>query len=96
MGDHNAGGGKFGFDLRNGAIEVDGAAGIAKDHGGKTEAAGVERGVTNAVVVRKAGDEDTSEVAFFQVTAQSRRGGPIVLEERGVGIDFAVEAFAKD
>ena len=56
----------------------------------------MECGVGDAVVVREASEEDASEVSFFQVPAQPRGGGPVVLEEGGIGIDFAVEAFAED
>ncbi len=58
--------------------------------------AGVERGVGDAVVIREAGEEDASELSLFQVPAQPRGGSAVVLEEGGIGIDFAVEAFAKD
>ena len=40
--ERDAGSGEFGFDLCDGAVEVDGAAGFAKDSGFKAEAAGVE------------------------------------------------------
>ncbi len=83
----NTGGGKFALDGCDGAVEVDGAAGIAEDHGGQTEAAGIEGGVADAVVVGEAGEEDAVEAAFAQISGEAGGGGAVVFKEGGVGVD---------
>ena len=47
-------------------LKIDGAAGVAEDEGGQAEAAGVERGVADAVVVSEAGEEDAVEAALAE------------------------------
>src|SRR5579863_6070698 len=92
----NASGGEFTLDGGDGAVEVDGAAGVAQDERFEAETAGVECGVADAVVVGEAGQEDAGEVAFAQVSAEAGGGGAVILEEGGVGVDGAAKAFAED
>ena len=80
-------GGKFELDGGDGAVEVDGAAGVAENDGGETEAAGIESGVADAVVVGEAGEEDAVEAAFAEIAGEAGGGGAVVFEEGGVGVD---------
>ena len=92
----DAGFGEFGVDGGDGAVEVDGAAGVAQDECGKAEAARVESGVADTVVVGETGEEDASEIVLAQIVGKTSRRGAVILEEGRIGIDLRAEAFAQD
>ena len=56
----------------------------------------VEGGVADAEVVGEAAEEETCDVAFAEIASEAGRGGVVVFEEGGVGVDVAAEAFAED
>ena len=87
---------ELGFDGGDGAVEIDGAAGVADDEGGQTEASCVESGVADAVVVSEAGEEDAVEVAFAEIAGEAGRRGAVVLKKCRVRVDGAAKAFAQD
>ena len=94
--DGDAGFGEFGVDGGDGAIEVDGAAGVAQDERVEAEAARVESGVADAIVVGKAGKEDAREAALAQIAGKASGRGAVVLKECRIGINLRAEAFAQD
>ena len=63
--------GEGSFHGGDGAVDVDGAAGIAEDGGGESAAAGVEGGEADAEVVGEAGEEDAIESALAAVGGES-------------------------
>ncbi len=84
----DAGAGELGFDCGDGAVQIDGAAGVADYDGVESFAAGVEGRVADAVIVGQAAEEDAREIAFAQVAGQAGCGGAVILEEGGVGVDL--------
>ena len=84
------------FDLRDGAVEVEGAAGIADEDGFKAEAASVKRGVAHAVVVGQAGEKNAGEIPLVEITGQAGGSFAVILKKGGVGIDSPAESFAED
>jgi hypothetical protein len=58
----------------------------------EAQAAGVFGGPEDAEVEGEAGEVDVGEAALAQVSGKAGGGGPVVLEEGGVGIDLRVEA----
>src|SRR5207245_950470 len=92
----NTGSGKIAFNGCNGAIEVDGAAGVAEDDGEKAEATGIESRVADAVVVGETSEEDAVESALAQVSGETGGCCAVVLKEGRVGVDGAAEAFAQN
>ena len=92
----NAGSREFALDVGDGAIEVDGAAGIAEDKGGKTEAARIEGRVADAVVVGEAGEKDTRKSALAKIASEAGGRGAVILKECRIRIDLRSEAFAQD
>ena len=78
------------------AIQVDGAAGVAHNHGREAQPSCVERGVAHAIVVGKPGKEHTRQPALAQIAGQAGWREPVVLIERGIGIDLRLESLAQD
>lgn len=92
----NTGGSELPFDFCDGAIEVDGAAGVAKNDGGQADATRIKGGVADAIIVGETDEEDAVEAAFAKVPCEARCRGAVVLEECGVGVDGTAEAFAEN
>ena len=78
------------------AVEVDGAAGVAHNERGETEAARVESGVADAIVIGKAGEKDARQLALAQIAGETGRCGAVILKEGRIGIDLRAKAFAQD
>src|SRR5258706_5896939 len=76
------------------ARQIDGPAAGLDNHGLEAKPARVHRGVVNAKVGREPGEEDSLETALAQITRKARGSAPIVLMERGVGIDFRAKPLA--
>ncbi len=56
----------------------------------------VEGRVADAIVVRKAGEEDARETTLAEVAGETGLRGSVVFEKGGVGVDLAAEPFAQD
>ena len=87
---------ELGLDGRDRAVEVDGAAGVANDDGRKAEAASVESGITDAIVIGQADEEDAGQVAFAEIASKTGRGGAVILEKCGIGVDLRAKPFAQN
>ena len=62
----------------------------------RTQAASVQCGVANTVVIRESCEEDAGKVSFFQITRQARRRCTVILKEGGIGIDLLGESLAQN
>ena len=76
--------------------QIDGAGGVFDDDGFEAEGFAVYGGEADAEVVGEAAEEEALQVALAQVTGQTGGGEVVVLEEGGVTVDVATEAFAED
>ena len=92
----DAGGRECLVHLRNGAVEVDGATGIAHNYGLEAQALCVERRVSHAKIVSQPAEEDPHEASFAQIASQAGGRGAVIFEEGGVGIDFGTETFTQN
>lgn len=84
------------IDSGNGAVEVDGAAGILDDAGGKAEGDGILGGEVNAVVIGQAAEEQALDATLFECAAEACGRGVIVIQKGGVGVDARAVALADD
>jgi hypothetical protein len=62
----------------------------------EAEGGAVDGGEADAEVVGKAAEEEAGEIALAEVAGEAGGGGVVVLEEGGVAVDVAAEAFAED
>ena len=82
--------------LGDGAIDIDAAAGVLDHHHIEAFAPRVFGRVADAEIKGETRQEDTREAALAQVAGQSRMCLAVVLEERRIGVDVAMVAFAQD
>jgi len=81
--ERDAGFGEFGLDVVDGAVEIDGAAGVADDNRVEAQAAGVEGRVADTEVVGEAGEKDAGESALVEVAGEAGGGGAVVFGDCG-------------
>ena len=79
-----------------GAGKVDWAGGVFDDDGFEAEVVAVDGGVADAEVVGEAAEEEAGEAAFAEVAGEAGGSEVVVLEEGGVAVDVAAEAFSQD
>src|SRR5450759_520798 len=80
---------------RHGAIDVDTPAGILDHNRFEALATCVFRGIAHAEIEREAGEKDSSEAAFAQVSGEPGMRLAIVFVERRIRIDLALIALAE-
>jgi len=78
------------------AGEVHRAGSVFDDDGVEAEGFAVDGGVPNAEVVGEAAEEEAMQIAFAEIAGETGGRDVVVLEEGGVGVDVAAEAFAED
>ena len=92
----DVGGGERIVGFGDGVGEVDGAGKVFEDKGFEAQVVAVEGGEADAEVVGEAGEEESFETALAEVAGEAGWGGVVVLEEGGVAVYFAAEAFTED
>jgi len=80
----NSGFREFSIDFFDRSVQVDSTTGVAEDDSPQAEAACIKRRVADAKIVGETGEKDTGQVAFAEVSAQTRWGNAIILEESRV------------
>jgi len=91
----NSGCSEFTLDGGNGAVKIDGAAGIAENYCLQPKAARIDSRIGNTIVVGETDEEYAVERALMEIASEAGRRDPVVFEEGGVGVDFATEPFAE-